>query len=441
MKKLLFILTIMLTTSQTAFALTDVELEFSNEFQKQVINDDMQHGFNNSLSLLEDNYVDDELTPLEASPEDFLENKPENSIPQPPEIKSETSSPIQEQTTLFGDITQLGKYLYNLKIEDTSTASCLFKNQLTKDFKNGPIDNLHLWGVVQSNFDTMMQEGEHGYTRFNVPIVNVLLDGEFKNRTEGFRIMFDPSHQHNRPFFKQFIQDAYVKTTKIPHHTILFGNSRTGTGFEGAQSPYTLPFINRSQISRNLANVRKIGLRVKGSYDFVDYDLGGYSSDTFFTEFRPGTEVDAWVNFKPLAKLENKGKLTTGGGIVSGNRNSTDYFLSGAYIGYEYKKFWTRMEWAKANGSNGGSGLTCKHREGYYVTLGYRLTKKLELLARYDEFNLDKSKHKNIQREYSAGLNYYIKGQALKLMMNYVFCQHFQRNNSHRLLIGAQLAI
>ena len=130
-----------------------------------------------------------------------------------------------------------------------------------------------------------MEEGEHGYTKYNPALVNVLFDGKFRGGKENFRLMLDPSHQHNRSFMKQFVQDAYFETHRIPHHTILFGNSRTGTGYEGAQSPYTLPFINRSQISRHFANIRKVGLRVKGDYSLVDYDLGAYSSDTFFTEF------------------------------------------------------------------------------------------------------------------------------------------------------------
>lgn len=424
MKKLLItLLTIPLTTiSAQAFA--DVHLEFDKDFVKQEINDDTPHSFQNNLALLENTTEESE----------NLFNK--NPIAQP-----QISEPFVSEKSLFGGLSQMANHIYNLKIDDTDKVSCLFSEQLTKNIEQGPIEKLHLWSVVQTNFDNMIPENGNNYTKFNVPLTNILLDGDFRGGKESFRLMFDVSHQHNRPFFKQFIQDAYVKTTRVPHHTILFGNSRTGTGYEGEQSPYTLPFINRSQISRNLANVRKVGLRVKGHYDFIDYDLGGYSSDTFFTEFMPGAEIDAWVNFKPLAKLENKGKLTTGYGIVSGSRNSTDYFLSGAYVGYEYKKFWTRMEWAKSDGSNGGSGLTTKHREGWYLTLGYRLTKKLELLARYDDFNLDRTKRKNHQREYSAGLNYYVKGQALKFMLNYVFCQSDIKANSHRILLGAQLAI
>ena len=99
------------------------------------------------------------------------------------------------------------------------------------------------------------------------------------------------------------------------------------------------------------------------------------------------------------------------------------------------------MEYAVANGSNGGSGLTSKHRQGWYVTLGYHLTKKLELLARYDDFNPDKKIHNNNQREYTAGINYYLKGQSLKLILNYIYCQNQAKSNSHRILLGTQIAL
>ena len=153
-------------------------------------------------------------------------------------------------------------------------------------------------------------------------------------------------------------------------------------------------------------------------------------------------EFDGWVNFKPLAKTNGKyGKLTTGGGIITGHRNSVDYFISGVFIGYEYKKFWTRMEYSSANGSNGLTGLTSKHREGWYITLGYKITKKIEAVLRYDEFDPDKSCRHDHRREYTAGVNYYLKGQALKLVMNYIFCQNDNKSNSHRILLGAQIAI
>ncbi|MCM1339135.1 MAG: OprO/OprP family phosphate-selective porin [Muribaculaceae bacterium] len=415
MKKIVLILTLILLPPLQTFAQEEINLTFDNDFKKLAINDSRQNTFQQK-----------ENEPIKINPSEVFE----------------TSNQTREQAKLFSGISQGVKNLYNLQIDNTNVPSSLFSDQLTKKFENGPLESLHTWGVVQGNFDTMMEESENGYTKYNPALVNVLFDGKFHGGNENFRLMLDPSHQHNHSFMKQFVQDAYFESHRIPHHTILFGNSRTGTGYEGAQSPYTLPFINRSQISRNFANIRKVGLRVKGDYSFADYDIGAYSSDTFFTEFMPGAEFDAWVNLKPLAKTNGKyGKLTTGGGIVTGERNSTDYFTGGAYLGYEYKKFWTRMEYAISNGSNGATGLSNKHHQGWYVTLGYHITKKLELLARYDEFDPDKEISNNNTREYTAGINYYIKGQALKLILNYIFCQNDAKPNSHRILTGFQIAI
>lgn len=357
-------------------------------------------------------------------------------------VLSEEVQPEKHHTKFYDELSRNAHNVYNLQIENTNVPSCLLKEPLTHNFEKGPLESVHLWSVIQMNMNTEFPEYGDVDNKFKVGLINTLIDGTFKGGKEDFRIMFDPTPQNNRPFMQQFIQDLYVESHRLPHHTLMLGNSRPGVGIEGAQSPYTLPLANRSQISRNLANVRKFGVRLKGDYSLVDYDLGGYSSDTYFSSFFPGAEFDGWLNLKPLGKTDGRyGKLTTGAGIVSGQRNSTDYFMSGAYVGYEYKKLWMRAEYANANGSNGGSGLTTKKRQGWYVTLGYHITKKLEAILRYDEFDPDKKISSNNQREYTAGLNYYIKGQALKLILNYVYCQNDAKPDSHRILIGTQIAI
>ena len=37
--------------------------------------------------------------------------------------------------------------------------------------------------------------------------------------------------------------------------------------------------------------------------------------------------------------------------------------------------------------------------------------------------------------------NYFIKGQALKLMLNYVFCQNDLFEDSHRIILGTQVIL
>lgn len=381
---------------------------------------------------------------VHAEEEILLEQPPlfENGAVLEESLLENHDSTIHHHTKFYDELSKNAHNVYNLQIENTNVPSCLLKEPMTKHFEKGPLESVHLWNVIQMNMSTNILETGDTDTLFRVGTINSIIDGQLKGGKEDFRIMFDPTPQHNRPFFQQFLQDFYVETHRIPHHTVLLGNSRPGVGIEGAQSPYTLPFVNRSQISRNLANVRKFGIRVKGNYLFADYDFGGYSSDTFFSEFFPGAEFNGWVNFKPLAKTNGKyGKLVTGGGIVAGERHSTNFFTAGAYVGYEYKKLWMKAEYADSDGSNGGSGLTKKKRQGWYVTLGYHINKKLEAIVRYDEFDPDKNVSGNNQREYTAGLNYYIKGQALKLILNYVFCQNQNKADSHRIIIGTQIAI
>ena len=224
---------------------------------------------------------------------------------------------------LFDVITKTAKDVYNLQIERTDVPAALLKDQLTFKMDKGPLENVHIWTAIQSNFSTTIPERGDTDSKFDVGLINILIDGQFKGGKENFRIMLDPTHRSSHPDFMQpFFQDLYIETHRIAHTSILVGNSRPGVGIEGAQSPYTLAFINRSQISRNLANIRKFGIRVRGDYSLMDYDMGIYSSSTNFTSFFPGHEFDAWMNIKPLGKTDGRfGKLVTGGGIQSGEKH------------------------------------------------------------------------------------------------------------------------
>ena len=233
-------------------------------------------------------------------------------------------SPIERQNKLYSSIFSA------TAVTNISNVQPLLSEPLTQYFDRGPLESLHEWGVLQMNMSETINEGGDAHNKFNVALINAIIDGKFRGGKEGFRIMLDPTPQYSRNFFQPFIQDLYVETKRIPHHTILIGNSRPAVGYEGAASPYTLPLMNRSQISRHFGTIRKFGLRVHGDYSLIDYDFGGLSSDTYFTEFFPGAEFNGWVNFKPLGLTDGKyGKLTLGGGIVAGGRNAKNFFVAG----------------------------------------------------------------------------------------------------------------
>ena len=314
----------------------------------------------------------------------------------------------------------------NMVLAEVVKKSGINKNyvyQIVNGSKNPSRDKvIALCIAAGMNFSETIPEKGSSTEAFDMNLVNVLIDGTFKGGKEDFRIMLDPLQRKNAPYMGSLFQDLYVETHRIKNTSILVGNSRVGVGMEGNQSPYTLSFVNRSQIARNFSNVRKFGVRVRGDYDLVDYDAGIYSSSTNFTSFFPGHEANVWLNIKPLGKTDGKyGRLITGGGLSSGEKHGTDYFVSGAYVGYDYKRFWVKAEYARANGSNGRAGLTNNRAQGFFATAGYFLTKKIELLARYDQFDSDRNIADNTRREYTIGSNYYLKGQALKLIFNYIY--------------------
>ena len=98
------------------------------------------------------------------------------------------------------------------------------------------------------------------------------------------------------------------------------------------------------------------------------------------------------------------------------------------------------FEYAIADGYNGTYRSTDK-ATGFYSTIAYRITQKLHILARYDQFDPNRDISDDLRREYSVGLNYFIKGQALRLILNYVFCDNEDMEDSHRIILGTQIVL
>lgn len=324
---------------------------------------------------------------------------------------------------------------------DLNSPDGLFKEQLKARFHRGLIKETGAQLSIGTNFSENISENSN--FKYNVSLINVGLKGKFKSEQEGFNFLFDLTPNIKENFFHRLVLDAWVETNRFKNHKIMLGTSRPNVGFEGGQSPYTLPFVFRSQTARNFGNIRKTGLRIKGNYKYADYDIGGYSSDTWYSEFFPGVETDLWLTLKPFENInkEKFGNLNLMGGYQAGSRNSTDFSVVSTALKYDYKKFEAMAEYQTADGSNGSTGLTNKKRWGYNVTLKYHLTKKLELLARYDDFDPDKKKANNNTKEYTFGLNYYILGQTVRLCLNYIFLDNQNKKDGHKIIFATQFLL
>lgn len=373
-------------------------------------------------------------TPLQALEEDDIFSQDDDFKPvilEPQERVKEDVSPYTKEA-LKGIIE---------KDYDLNSSAGMFKEQLTFKYKKGPFKETILHGHMIHTLGETFADDDNDFN-YDTSLINVGLSGKFKSEKEKYTLLFDLTPDIFEDFSHRFLLDAHIESTRIKNNTILFGSSRPQVGYEGGNSAKTIPFLTRSQAARNFSNARKTGLKIDGKYKWVDYEIGGFSSDVRYHEFMPGVEGNLWVDFKPFANVEDKfGKLYVGGGISHGERNSTDFSVASSAIRYNKNKFWAQAEYQYADGSNGGSGLTNRKGYGYSATLAYRLTKKLEFLLRFDDFDKDKSIKNNNSREYTAGINWFILGQTARIILNYVFCENEAKADSHRLMLGTQFIL
>ena len=347
---------------------------------------------------------------------------------------------IEEENRFKPQIKQTLKGIIE-KDYDLNSTHGLFKDQLTIKFDKGIIKEHTNELAMIHNFSQIIERNDSDFNYEILPI-NLVTFGTFRSEKERYVVVSDLTPDNHINFFQGLILDAYIESSRIPNHTLKIGKFRPSMGYEGGLSSFLVPLSQKSQIARHFSDARKIGASISGDFKYIDYAIEGFSSDIQFQDFMPGVEGVLWVDFKPLAKFDNKyGNLKIGGGYQAGVRNSTDYNVAAAGIKYDYKKFWISSEYAHANGSNGVVGLSNAKRAGYNVTLAYRPTKKLELLMRFDDFDNDLDISNNNTKEYTLGFNYYICGQALRIICNYIYSQKDRLDDSHKIILGTQIAI
>ena len=325
-------------------------------------------------------------------------------------------------------------------ITRTDIPSFLLKDELTHEFSKGPIKELQLFGGYRGSISAILAPRKYA-TKYDNLTTEVGFFGKLKNPNYEFKLSFLPVVKEGVNYLDAFWGDAYIAYNKIPNHRIQIGRSRGQVGIEGGTSSYTLPFVSRSQIGRNFGNLRTTAIKVIGNYNYVDYSLAFGSSGRYFTSGMPGAEFTGWINVKPFGSKDGKlGKLTIGGGLNSGH-NRFNYNVGTVYVGYKHKQLWTNFEAAIADGYNGAAALSTAKAGGFAYTLGWKVKPYFQLIGRVDQFDPDRKTSHNRKTEYSAGINWFIKGQAIKLVLNYVFCENQGQKDSQRIILFTQIVL
>ena len=322
------------------------------------------------------------------------------------------------------------------------TTKGLLADTMKMTFDKGPIDNIVPWVDYNGYFSNVWSGDTYKNTLYGINFADVGFNINMRDNKTYARVMFSPVKSvEGKTYFQSFFADNYVTHKITKNNTILIGNTWIPIGIEGKESPLVWQFFNRSQTSLNYSSVRALGTKLIGNYKYADYNLGFYSSGRGFVDWFPGPEVAGQIEFKPLANVSEKyGKLTIATGFNAGNAQSHYAVATGA-INYEYKRLRAITEFGMADGSNGALGYSGNKSKGINGTLAYRVTPRLQALVRYDHFDPNTDIANNIRTEYTAGINYFVKGQALKLMLNYTLYSIENGTYGNRILVGTQIVL
>ncbi len=338
--------------------------------------------------------------------------------------------------------------------------------------QRGPELKLVLGGFVQANFeggDVSAFEGRFGLTavndRFRLRRARINLTGEFAEHFD-FKMEGDfgagDGLNSSRTGFSA--TDVFVNWHQFPEAQIKVGQWKAPFGLEQLTPDTTLYIIERSLPTGAITPERQIGVQLWGK-PFTNIwpeqkDLLTYYAGIFNGNGR-NTSVNDNNQFMYVGRLElmpfkgnvfgQKSSLKLGADVLNSRDNAgvnisqtlnllvnADGSLSPFVLpGAAERTAWSVDAWLqlgpfdligeylqeKVNGRtvNGvPPGFADFTTDGFYVTAGYYLIpKKLQAAVRWEHLNPGQRGNDGIQ-SITGGLNYYIHGDDLKLMVNYI---------------------
>lgn len=225
--------------------------------------------------------------------------------------------------------------------------------------------------------------------------------------------------------YRAQLTDLYVVWNKLDFANVTFGQFKTPNGYEQLQADTRGLLIERSLPNDRLTLSRQIGAMVSGDVldDRLSYAValfngngvnqGGNDNDHFAYVGRVSGKI---VDRKNL-------RVTAGANAFHSSDNTTA--LIGDRVGHGFDlqassgRFDFAGEWLQIKSSpDAGADFTAR---GWSVLAGYYLVpKKFQAVARYETYDPHTGVSDNEGDLWTLGFNYYIKGNDLKLSLNYL---------------------
>src|SRR5882724_9391251 len=413
-------------------------------------------------------------TPSDAERLQKLEQAVETLQKRNAQLESEISGLKKQQNAFAGPPPPEGKMKTKISYDGkTYVEKAVVEGQLPAYIQQrGPELKLVLGGFVQVNFedgDVSAFEGRFGQTaiddRFRLRRARINLTGDFAEQFD-FKMEGDFGQSDgtsgNRTAFSA--TDIWVNWHQFPATQVKVGQYKAPFGLEQLTPDTTLLTIERTLPTGAITPDRQIGVELWGK-PFTNIwseqkDLLTYYAGIFNGNGRNINNNDN-NNFMYVGRLElmpfkgtvfgQTSSLKLGGDVLNSRDdkgtnisqtlnllvNSDGSLSSFVLPGADERTAWSVDAWfnlgpfdligeylqEKVNGRtvNGmPPGFADFTTNGYYITAAYFLIpKKLQLAVRWEDLNPGQKGNDGI-RSITGGLNYYIHGDDLKMMVNYI---------------------
>lgn len=303
------------------------------------------------------------------------------------------------------------------------------------EFERGFVKNFKLGAYLRMDNEMSVKDGDFS-DLVNFNSVELTTETLFRDNKTKLNVSYNfvRDLDYDNHFFQKF-SNLYVDHQFTKNQKIRIGNARVPVGIEGGLSSSKMKLIKKGQIHRNFADARSFGIRNIGEYKYADYDIGMYDSSRFMNRMFQGTEFAGNLAVKPLAKFNGKyGDLKLGSSIDVGDADHANHYsVYSAYAQYQYEKWYWDFEYSHANGA-GGKYIDDTNGQGFFTTVAYKITPKIEVLGRYDYYK----ENVNPSQEFTAGINFY-NNPNCKFVLNYVYkLAEKSSSDSHKIYIGTR---
>ncbi len=313
--------------------------------------------------------------------------------------------------------------------------------QLRKNFKK---EYLNVGFLIQVVGDGQIERSFPGHSGFNISNLRLILTGKLdKNFGYHFKANFIRSPA---------ILDGFMYYRFSRNFTLDMGFFKAPFSKEFLTGADAIDMVNRSVAISALGPGRQIGVQARGALDsesLVQYRLGIFNGNGYGNNNNDNEDfmyAGRLAFLPPVFSNGNTGSLEIGvnaayskddGARIMGSNFTGKRTLVGADLRLVANEWLLAAEYIYANLKTNGIGERSLNPNGFYITGGYMLDEKNQLLVRWDGFRPD-----GLARDSDRlilGFNHW-PTSLTEFQVNYVIDTDDSEFKHHQILVNAQVA-